>query len=179
MIPDLTLADDGTLDTVFACADCGREIRFGDLAEYRDESGALGRDGLEYARETHADECAGLVPTLEARAVVEVLAEFDDVDPEGNASAIDEETDARILADIRRRLADGDVWAWASVEVRASFAGFSASDFLGGCSYESEEDFRTPGGYFDDMREIALRALAEEVKGARDVLAELFEEVEE
>jgi len=32
-----------------------------------------------------------------------------------------------------------------------TWEGLSESDTLGGCSYANEEDFRAPGGYFDDM----------------------------
>lgn len=55
--PTLTLCDDGTMDTVFSCDECGEEIRYSDLSEYRDESGALSDEGVAYAEEEHADEC--------------------------------------------------------------------------------------------------------------------------
>jgi hypothetical protein len=41
---------------------------------------------------------------------------------------------------------------------------FLGDDYLGCCSYESEEDFRAPGGYFDDMKRAALDELNEKVR---------------
>lgn len=80
--------------------------------------------------------------------------------------ASDKEDEDRILA----RLDVGDVWAWAYVvvEARATIRGrtFVGSDGLGGCSYASEEDFRRPGGCFDDMKRAALADLKAEIARA-------------
>lgn len=92
---------------------------------------------------------------------VQVFARQDDIPVRGNAIA---SGDARIDADVENnilhRLEDGDVWAWASVEVRVTHeaSGLSGSDYLDGCSYESEEDFRE-SEYFYDMTCAALDAL--------------------
>ena len=43
----------------------------------------------------------------------------------------------------------------------ARWKGFEGSDCLSCCSYESEEQFRQPGGYYDDMKGTALDALNE------------------
>ena len=60
--------------------------------------------------------------------------------------------------------AESNVWAWAAVEVQAVavFAGGAeviGSDFLGGCSYGSENEFRAGGSYFEDMKIEALSDL--------------------
>lgn len=70
---------------------------------------------------------------------------------------------AEDIAWIERELDKGNPWAWCSVTVRAEWCGLVAEDHLGGCSYESEAEFRAPGGYFDDMVSSALDALAERV----------------
>jgi len=90
-----------------------------------------------------------------------VEAEPDHMPVEGNASAIDPETDARIAAEILARLETDDAWAWATVRVSVAFDGFEADEYLGGCSYADETDFRTPGGYFDDMRDAVLDEIVE------------------
>lgn len=55
----LTLVDDGTLDTVFACDACGREVRYaGDHFE-RDESGYLPDTAEADAAAEHEEECEG------------------------------------------------------------------------------------------------------------------------
>lgn len=79
---------------------------------------------------------------------------------EGNASVSgDDAFDREVEDEILRRLERGDVWAWAMVTVTVSWGPLSASDHLGCCSYADEEDFRQPGGYFDDMSDEALDEL--------------------
>lgn len=73
----------------------------------------------------------------------------------GNASAIDEVTDAACERWILEQLEAGNLWAWATVIVRARWNGFEGRDVLGCCSYESEEAF-IEGGYFEDMKRVAL-----------------------
>lgn len=71
-------------------------------------------------------------------------------------------------------LADGD-WGWCDVEVVATWGIWSASDYLGGCSYESEADFTGPSGsdYYADMKTTALANLNDEIAGAYAKLAGL------
>lgn len=54
---NLTLLDDGTLDTVFECSKCGEDIRFSGESIERDEDGYMTDDGLAYAEESHAEDC--------------------------------------------------------------------------------------------------------------------------
>ena len=92
---------------------------------------------------------------------VECLPE--DISPEDNASAIDDETDAEILAWINAELESGNEWAWCQVRVVARYGAFEGTDYLGGCSYRSEEDFKA-GGYYEDMKAQALIALEENIR---------------
>ena len=79
---------------------------------------------------------------------------------EGNAMASgDDAFDREVEQGILRRIDQGDVWAWAMVTVTVSWGPFSASDHLGACSYADEDNFRQPGGYFDDMVDQALDEL--------------------
>lgn len=99
--------------------------------------------------------------------------EEEDTAPEGNASAIDPETDAEILSEIRRRLDRGDLWAWCVVKVTAEATDASGkvwrgTDYLGGCNYRDEADFKAPGGYWDDMCERAYDDLVATLKGAEE-----------
>lgn len=85
----------------------------------------------------------------------------DEIDVRGNALASGDDAEDQAAEDaILARLNDGDVWAWAVVTVRAKLVvdgvTFVGMDMLGGCSYADEADFRTPGGYYDDMRQQAL-----------------------
>ena len=74
---------------------------------------------------------------------------------EGNASSIDEVTDAETENQIRDQLRRGNQWAWCRVIVTAEYDDLSGGDALGCCSYESEASFRADG-YYDSMVSEAL-----------------------
>ena len=96
----------------------------------------------------------------ESDVTFHVIAEQDHIPVRGNALASgDDAEDRRCEDEILKRLNDGDVWAWAVVEVEARYHGLVGRDVLGGCSYRDEADFREPGGYFDDMKSEALADL--------------------
>lgn len=93
--------------------------------------------------------------------------EQDDTPVRSNAMASgDDAADKAYENRILRRLDAGDVWAWAWVEVTAECEGFTGSDGLGGCTYKDEADFRRPGGYYDDMKRVALDNLRAALKDA-------------
>lgn len=69
-----------------------------------------------------------------------------------------DEVDAKLFAEIEKGIESGNVWAWCRVEVSAEWCGLRSVEHLGGCSYESREDFKD-GGYFEQMEEDALSAL--------------------
>jgi hypothetical protein len=99
--------------------------------------------------------------------VFTIVAEQDDLPIRGNAIVSDDEDfDEKVALEIEEELEQGNVWAWAAVTVTASWAGFSGSDHLGGCSYKGVDDFRAAGGYFQDMLGQAVDALLDEVREA-------------
>lgn len=106
----LDLIDDGTLDTVFRCPDCGAVERFDSLSEFRDESGALSDEGVEYATELHADDCEPLRLIVGAQGFI-YRGDDTDADVERLRALLD---------------ADGDVTATLD----------EASDILGGFGVE-------------------------------------------
>jgi hypothetical protein len=101
-----------------------------------------------------------------------VDAEMDEMPVRGNALASgDDAADRECEDEILARLESGDVWAWACVKVTASITlddgrTFEASEFLGGCCYASEADFKVPGGYYEDLCTEAFDALDEKVREA-------------
>ena len=101
------------------------------------------------------------------RALTEDEVEFaidcvpEDIPIQGNASAVDEETDAQVEKEIRDQIAHGNEWAWCVVRLTARWAGYEGYDYLGGCSYGSEEQFKNPDGYYPDMKARALEDLNE------------------
>jgi hypothetical protein len=99
-------------------------------------------------------------PLTREEVAIRLKAEPEFIQVEGNASASgDDAFDQEVEHNILFRVEQGDVWAWAMVTVTVSWEPFSASDHLGCCSYADEEDFRQPGGYFDDMIDEALEEL--------------------
>lgn len=100
-----------------------------------------------------------------------VTATADDIDVRGNALASgDDAADKAYEDEILARLDNGDVWAWASVEVEATITidghTFTGSDYLGGCSYADAEGFVAEGGYYQDMKAGALDRLRETLRSA-------------
>ncbi len=55
-------------------------------------------------------------------------------------------------------------WGWCHVTVRVSWRGVRGEGYLGGCSYESEEDFRKDDGYFMQVLGDALDDLNANVR---------------
>lgn len=93
---------------------------------------------------------------------------------EGNCSAIDEETDREQEAWVRDQLNAGNEWAWCTVFVTARWGDFEGRDSLGCCSYESRDDFER-GGYFEDMKAVALDNLRASIERAAAQIAPLVE----
>jgi hypothetical protein len=110
---------------------------------------------------------------------VECLPEFMPI--EGNASAIDPETDAQIAAHIKNELEAGNDWAWCAVRVKAAAfddAGEQIAygeDYLGGCSYSSETAF-TACPYYEDMKTIAREECEAEILRIATAICEYEEE---
>jgi hypothetical protein len=95
-----------------------------------------------------------------------ITCEPEQISIRGNCSAIDDETDNATEQWIIEQLESGNEWAWCCVKVAASWEGYKGVDYLGGCSYESEESFREPGGYYDDMKIEALDDLNRHLQDA-------------
>jgi len=65
---------------------------------------------------------------------------------------------------------NGNPYAWFCAECRASYRNFSASEYLGGCSYESREDFLSEDGYWEDMKSMAYNQLLDDMQVAFETL---------
>lgn len=91
---------------------------------------------------------------------VEALPE--DMQIYGNVLASgDDDEDRKAAEAVQADLESGNEWAWCTVRVTGKWEGLKAVDYLGGCSYKSQEDFCAPGGYYDDMRATVLAELQE------------------
>ena len=87
---------------------------------------------------------------------------------EGNAMCSgDDSFDRQCEERIRADLEDGNEWAWCCVRVTARYDGIASvvgQDYLGGCSYDGVEDFKT-GGDYDDMKDMAKVDLYSHLEG--------------
>lgn len=102
-------------------------------------------------------------PLTNKDVVFTIHADYEDIPVRGNAIASDDPAfDKQVEEEILDRLDNGDVWAWASVEVRGTYKGLKSSTYLGCCSYENEEAFRNDG-YYEDMCAEVLADLNQKV----------------
>lgn len=83
---------------------------------------------------------------------IEVITEKNDFSFRG-------EYDKEVEKGIARMVGNYGLWGWCSVEVKVSYKMLSESDYLGGCSYKSEKDFRANSGYYEDMVSECLERL--------------------
>lgn len=126
----------------------GKIAAVGDPGEARVVPRAGDRDGVYYP------------------VVYRLIVYQDETPVRGNAIASDDDAaDKAIEDEILERLARDDVWAWATVEMRAECGGFVGRDFLGCCSYRDEDEFKADA-YFKDMQDRAFDDLLCTLKAA-------------
>ena len=85
------------------------------------------------------------------RALEPGEAKYDCECQEEDVSIDESSDDEQTRKWIRDELAAGNTWAWCEVRVRASWNGFVGEAYLGGCSYDSMDDFVENSGYWEDM----------------------------
>jgi len=105
----------------------------------------------------------------EATIKVECLPE--EMSLRGNCMASgDAEFDKQCEDKIIQDYENGNDWAWCIAKVTTNWEGLEATEYLGGCSYKSEQDFINDG-YYTDMinsclEELTKRATIISMKGA-------------
>lgn len=107
------------------------------------------------------------VPTID-QVTFEIECIPEELSIKGNASAIDEDTDKETEQYIKDQLNSGNEWAWCCIKVTASYKGIEGTDYLGGCSYASKEDFISGDGYYTDMKQAAYDNLVSEIESLQD-----------
>lgn len=89
----------------------------------------------------------------------------------------DKKADEELIQSLQKRLAQGDVLAWFVAKVEATWTSstgqeFKGVNYLGGNSYDSEEEFRKDS-HFEDMKSEALNNLQEGLEKIFSALSEL------
>lgn len=102
------------------------------------------------------------------RYTIECLPE--DMPVRGNALASGDDEEDRKAENAVLAALECNPWAWCLVRVRAWAGSVYGEDYLGCCSYESEEDFKR-GGYWEDMQANALSDLRVRLTLANEALS--------
>lgn len=89
---------------------------------------------------------------------VTVTCEPDITDVRGNVSASGDDAYDKQIEDETIRRMRHNVWAWCSVKVEMTYLELSACDYLGGCSYEDEDEFKQ-GDEYEDMVNVCLEEI--------------------
>lgn len=87
---------------------------------------------------------------------ITVTPEPEDLDY--NKQGYDQEV-VNAIKELRKK----SIWGWCSVKVTVSYGPFSATEYLGGCSYKNKKDFMQEGGYYSDMVNTCLAELNTEL----------------
>lgn len=107
------------------------------------------------------------LPTMEdVEFSIECLEEHIPIRGNCVASGNDAE-DKEIEDNLIEQLNNGNEWAWCTVKVSASYKGQEGTDYLGGCSYLSEKDFKEDG-YYEDMKQTAFNELIQNLESLND-----------
>lgn len=106
-------------------------------------------------------------------AEVEFSLEIEDEDLEMDFESGEPEKDEALKKELNDRLRRGDQWAWCSVKVTARWKDWKGVDYLGGCSYEDEADFKKDDGYYGDMKARALEDLNKSIASVAESIEEL------
>lgn len=81
-----------------------------------------------------------------------------------DSPTLDKQVEDQIIADYE----GGNDWAWCTVQVTAEWKGITGTDYLGQCSYNSEEDYKKNSGYYEDMKFTAYNELITNLKALGD-----------
>lgn len=82
--------------------------------------------------------------------------------------------DQETIDQITEEWENGNDWAWCNIAVTVHYMGLTSVQYLGCCSYESEEDFVDNSGYYDDMGREAIAEIIEQVESIIDFHLGIF-----
>jgi hypothetical protein len=103
------------------------------------------------------------LPTID-QIEFELIVHEESTPIKGNALASgDDATDKKQERMIERQLANGNSWAWCCVQMKGTYKGLEASDYLGCCSYKSQKDFERDG-YYQDMKTTVFADILKQIE---------------
>ena len=120
---------------------------------------------LKYSSKNHA-RYYRLMPTqmlkYEQKLIdlgAEITFEVEDEDTQASDLIEDEKT----LKWIEDSYENGNPYAWFCAKITVKYKDFEATDYLGGCSYKNEKDFKN-GGYYWDMVNTCVKEINGDVE---------------
>jgi hypothetical protein len=76
----------------------------------------------------------------------------------------------RFVESVNSMIDKDDTWGWCQVTITAHFGPFNGKAHLGGCSYESEQDFVENSSYYDQMVAEAIEEVQQEINAAYEMI---------
>ncbi len=104
---------------------------------------------------------------LETNATITLECLPEDIDP------VEHFDDPRDVA--FARTCDEEQWRWCIAKVTMRYGDYSATDYLGGCSYDSETAFRETSMYYTDMVHACAVDLVANLMAARETAQRIFD----
>lgn len=93
----------------------------------------------------------------------------EDMSPRGHFASGNDEDDKAMEDQIINEYNSGNPYAWFVAKVTCKLGDFEGVDYLGGCSYKSEADFKNDG-YYEDMKEEAFQDLLRKLQHAKNLI---------
>jgi len=98
-----------------------------------------------------------LRPLLETEVRISIDTEYEHSTPDFEQE--DGSADTELIGQVLKNLESGNKWAWCVVRVTMSWGEWKGVAYLGGCSYDSLDDFVECGDYYQDLKKDALSEL--------------------
>jgi hypothetical protein len=86
---------------------------------------------------------------------IEFTPEIEDISPYDHLEKED--------ADNVCKEAEWNEYAWFCAKVEVTYNNLEATEYLGGCSYKSENDFKENSGYYEDMVQTCIDEINKEI----------------
>lgn len=94
----------------------------------------------------------------------DVVAEKEDISPAASMRGAGKEEIDNFVAAVKEVRKKSRTWGWCCVRVTAKYKSLTGDAYLGGCSYESKDDFINNSGYLQQLCTEALHNLNEEIQ---------------
>lgn len=140
--------------------------RFPARSECGEQYGDAVADLTSLSKTDIYDMLRRMLDAKDSRFTVTLSVEPEHLAPDYQNDAGEPDTEMYDL--IQAGVDSGNPWAWCGVTVGVTFGtvDLRGEDYLGACSYDSEEDFKENSGYYHGLVDGALQDLAGKIHAA-------------